>query len=180
MVGSVTLSVQFSCITLIHQHKKKSCLSLVGLSITLFVFKAVCRQGWKHQQPEQPGIIGVEGFNSQHFSWRFASSISKCWHEFLKWDNLLPFLGQMSEQQHNYGICFQRQNFPLSAQQFYLHVYQLSSPCWSKSVRLDPEFEGEHFWVWIPVGIWFHFLSKAAIVYWKIGKILDDGEDVQV
>lgn len=35
MVGSVTLSVQFSYITLIYQHKKKSCLSLVGLSIIL-------------------------------------------------------------------------------------------------------------------------------------------------
>lgn len=45
MVGSVTLSVQFSYITLIYQHKKKSCLSLVSLSIMLFVFKGVYRQG---------------------------------------------------------------------------------------------------------------------------------------
>lgn len=109
VAGSVTLPIQFSCITLIYQHRKKSCLSLAGLSIILLVFKAVSRQGWKHQQPEQPGLIGVEGFNSQHFSWRFASNISKCWHEFFKWDNLLPLLGQMPEQQHTDGICFQRQ-----------------------------------------------------------------------
>lgn len=72
--------------------QKESLFLLVGLSIVLFVFKAVYRQGWKQQQP---GITGVEGLNSQPFSWRCARNISKCWHEFRKWDNLLFLLGQI-------------------------------------------------------------------------------------
>lgn len=160
MVVSDMLSVQFSCMTLIYQHRKKSCLSLVGLSIILFVSKAVSKQGWKQQQPEQPGISGVEGFNSQYFSWRCASNISKCWHEFLKRDNLLPLLGQMPEQHHHYGICFQRQDFPLSEEQFYLHVYQMSFPGSSENVYLDPEFKGNCF----GLSIWFYLLSKVIIL----------------
>lgn len=112
------LSVQFSCITLLSQHKRKACLLLGGLSIVQFVFEAVHRQGWKHQQPEQPGVTGVEGLNSQRFSWRCARNISKYWHEFLKWDNLLFLSDQIGRTTtQNYGFSFQRQNITSSEQQ---------------------------------------------------------------
>lgn len=39
------LCVQFSCITLFYQHKRKASLLLDGLSVVLFVFEAVYGQG---------------------------------------------------------------------------------------------------------------------------------------